>query len=75
MAKSTHPERLAANIDIFDIALSDDERTAIAALDRQAPNASFDHRDPRMFEAILSFESPHVCQQSSACPATLSRAG
>lgn len=55
VAKSTHPERLAVNIDVFDFELTDQEVSAIAGLDRQQPNAGFDHRDPRMFEALLSF--------------------
>ncbi len=56
VAKSTHPERLAANIDVFDFALSEEEMTAIAALDRQQTNAGFDHRDSRMFELLLTFD-------------------
>lgn len=56
VAKSTHAERLAANIDVFDFELTDEEMTAIAGLDRQLPNAGFDHRDPRMFEALLTFD-------------------
>ncbi|AHI23526.1 aldo/keto reductase [Corynebacterium vitaeruminis] len=56
VAKSTHAERLAENIDIFDFELTGEEMAAIAALDRQQPNAGFDHRDPRMFQALLRFE-------------------
>ena len=56
VAKSTHAERLAANIDVFDFALTDAEMAAIAGLDRQQPNAGFNHRDPRMFEALKQFD-------------------
>ena len=37
--KSVNPERMAANIDIFDFALSDDEIAAISALDRGEAHA------------------------------------
>ena len=32
--KSSHPDRLAANLDVFDFALTDDELAALSALDR-----------------------------------------
>lgn len=56
VAKSTHPERLQANLDVFGFELSDPEMAAIAALDRQQPNAGFDHRDPQMLERLLQFD-------------------
>ena len=56
VAKSTHPERLQANLDVFGFELSDPEMAAIAALDRQQPNAGFDHRDPQMLERLLQLD-------------------
>ena len=56
VAKSTRLERLRSNIDVFGFSLSEDELAAIAALDRQAPNAGFTHQDPRMLQALLRFE-------------------
>ena len=43
--KSTRPERMRENLDVFDFALTDEESTAIAALDTGVSSA-FDHRDP-----------------------------
>ncbi|WP_033341535.1 aldo/keto reductase [Catenuloplanes japonicus] len=43
--KSVHPERMAENLDVFDFALTDDDLTAITALDTGA-TLFFDHRDP-----------------------------
>lgn len=56
VVKSTHVERLRANLDVFGFTLTDDEMAAIAALDRKAPNAGFTHQDPRMLEALMRFE-------------------
>ena len=43
--KSTRPERMRENLDVFDLALTDDEIARIATLDTGASSA-FDHRDP-----------------------------
>jgi 2,5-diketo-D-gluconate reductase A len=43
--KSTRPERMRENLDVFDFTLTDDEITQIATLDTGASSA-FDHRDP-----------------------------
>lgn len=56
VAKSSHIERLRANLDVFGFQLTDDEMAAIAALDRQQPNAGFTHQDPRMLELLLKFD-------------------
>lgn len=56
VAKSTHVERLRANLDVFGFTLTDDEMAAIATLDKKTPNAGFTHQDPRMLEALMRFE-------------------
>ena len=56
VAKSTHAERLRANLDIFGFALTDDEMAAVTALDKQQPNAGFTHQDPRMLQRLLQFD-------------------
>ena len=48
--KSVHPDRMAANLAVFDFELSEDEMERIAALDTGA-SLYFDHRDP----AIVSW--------------------
>mgnify|MGYP001264638959 CR=1 FL=1 len=48
--KSVHPDRMAANLQVFDFELSQDEMDRIAALDTGA-SLYFDHRDP----AIVSW--------------------
>lgn len=45
--KSSRPERMAENVDVFDFELTDEEVTRIAALDTGA-SLAFDHRDPAM---------------------------
>lgn len=47
--KSTHKERMAENINVFDFTLTDDEMAKIAALDT-ASSSFFSHRDPAMVE-------------------------
>ena len=49
LPKSTHRERMIQNIDVFDFTLSDEDMTAIAALDT-ATSAFFSHYDPAMVE-------------------------
>ena len=45
--KSVRPERMAENLEIFDLELTDTEMAKIAALDTGA-SLFFDHRDPAM---------------------------
>jgi len=47
--KSTHYDRMLQNISVFDFALSGEDMTAIAALDRQE-SSFFSHYDPGMVE-------------------------
>lgn len=49
--KSTHRERMAQNIDVFDFALDDAEMHAIAALD-EGESLFFSHADPATVEML-----------------------
>lgn len=56
VVKSTRPERLREDIDVFDFELTSVEMARIEALDKRQPNAGFTHQDPRMLELLLRFE-------------------
>ncbi|MBQ8515246.1 MAG: aldo/keto reductase [Ruminococcus sp.] len=60
--KSTHYERMAENFDVFDFALSDEDMTAIAALDRGA-SVFFSHTDPNMVEWFVKMVEERRKQQ------------
>lgn len=47
--KSTHKERMAENLNVFDFALTDSEMQTIAGLDSKT-SAFFSHQDPAMVE-------------------------
>lgn len=47
--KSTHKERMAENLNVFDFTLSDDDMKEIAALDKEQ-SSFFSHTDPNMVE-------------------------
>lgn len=47
--KSTHKERMAENLNVFDFALTDADMQSIAALDTQT-SSFFSHQDPAMVE-------------------------
>lgn len=49
--KSVRAERMAENLDVFDLELTDDQMTAIAALDT-GESLFFDHRDPVMVSRL-----------------------
>ena len=49
--KSTHKERMAQNIDVFDFSLTDEEMQEIAALDI-GHSEIIDHTDPRLVQAL-----------------------
>jgi 2,5-diketo-D-gluconate reductase A len=51
--KSTRPERMAENLNVFDFQLTDDEMTRISTLDTGA-SLFFDHRDPTMVSSLSS---------------------
>lgn len=47
--KSTHTERMAENLNVFDFSLSNEDMSAIAALDK-GKSSFFSHSDPNMVE-------------------------
>ena len=47
--KSTHKERMAQNLDLFDFTLTNEDMQAIAALDTKT-SSFFSHQDPAMVE-------------------------
>lgn len=53
LPKSTHKERMAQNIDIFDFTLTDDDMASIAALDTRT-SLFFDHATPAAVERMAT---------------------
>ena len=51
--KSTHKNRMAENFNVFDFALSDEDMSAIAAMDTAA-SAFFSHQDPAAVERFMT---------------------
>ncbi len=51
--KSSHKERMAQNLDVFDFALDDDDLGAIRALD-EGESAFFDHHVPAIVEKLTA---------------------
>ncbi|MCD7958947.1 MAG: aldo/keto reductase [Ruminococcus sp.] len=64
LPKSTHLERMKQNFNVFDFALSDDDMTAIAALDTQT-SAFFSHYDPNMVEWFAKMVEERKSQHDS----------
>lgn len=54
--KSSRPERMAENFDVFDFELTDEDTARIATLDTGV-SVAFDHRDPVMVSALNSRRS------------------
>lgn len=54
--KSTHIERMRQNMEVFDFALTDDDTTAIAALDGDK-SLFFSHYDPEFVNYLLTFKT------------------
>jgi 2,5-diketo-D-gluconate reductase A len=55
--KSTHQNRIKENIDIFDFTLTDEEMTALTALDTKK-SAGLPHDDPANVKRIVGFVNP-----------------
>lgn len=55
--KSTHLNRIKENIDIFDFTLTDEEMTALTALDTKK-SAGLPHDDPANVKRIVGFVNP-----------------
>lgn len=53
--KSTHKERMAENIDVFDFQLTDEEMESIRLLDRPQP-LEWSHRDPQLVRFLLNYD-------------------
>lgn len=54
LAKSVKPERMAQNIDIFDFALTDEDKTQIATLETN-DSQFFDHNSPESVDMFVNF--------------------
>lgn len=53
--KSTHKERMAQNLDVFDFTLTDEDMEDIAALDTKT-SSFFSHQDPAIVEWFVKME-------------------
>ncbi len=65
LPKSTHKERMAENLNVFDFALTDEDMTAIAALDT-ATSAFFSHYDPNMVEWFVKMVEERKTKHDSS---------
>ena len=65
LPKSTHIERMEQNFNVFDFALSDEDMTAIAALDTQT-SSFFSHYDPNMVEWFAKMVEERKHQHDSS---------
>lgn len=63
--KSTHIERMEENFNIFDFALSEEDMTAIAALDKNE-SSFFSHQDPSMVEWFVGMVEERKKQRDGA---------
>ena len=63
--KSTHKERMEENFNVFDFTLSDEDMTAIAALDKEQ-SSFFSHQDPAMVEWFVQMVEERKKQHDSA---------
>lgn len=65
LPKSTHIERMEQNFNVFDFALSDEDMSAIAALDTQT-SSFFSHYDPNMVEWFAKMVEERKQQHDSS---------
>ena len=63
--KSTHKERMAENLAVFDFALTDDEMAKITTLDTKT-SSFFSHQDPAMVEWFVKMVEERKKQQDSS---------
>ena len=62
--KSTHYERMAENINVFDFALSEEDMERIAKLDKEE-SSFFSHQDPEMVEWFVQIVEERKKNQDS----------
>lgn len=55
LAKTTKPERMAENIDVFDFSLTDEDKAAIATLN-VGESQFFSHADPNMIKMLAEYK-------------------
>lgn len=65
LPKSTHIERIEQNFNVFDFALTEEDMTAIAALDTQT-SSFFSHYDPNMVEWFAKMVEERKHQHDSS---------
>lgn len=65
LPKSVHKERMIQNLDVFDFMLSDEDMTAIAALDT-ATSSFFSHYDPNMVEWFVKMVEERKTEHDSS---------
>jgi len=63
--KSAHYERMVENLNVFDFALSDEDMTAIATLDKKE-SSFFSHNDPAMVEWFVQIVDERKKQSDNA---------
>ena len=63
--KSTHKERMAENLNVFDFTLTAEEMAKITALDT-ATSSFFSHQDPAMVEWFVKMIEERKKQQDSS---------